>query len=157
MHCAAVWEGRLHFGTQDGRVCVSRGYLDNVALADSSYDEVEWNLITSFQRTGGQRVAVNQIRALLVANGATPAISLGARYDYNQSDLSAPSAAGASGSLWGTGLWGSAVWGGGSANFTIRRGTTGSGHMAAVAVRGTSITRTTLVHLEAAYEMGGWL
>lgn len=158
MHCAVVWEGRLHFGTQDGRVCVSRGYLDNVALVGSTYEDVEWSLLTSFQQAGGgHRIAVNQLRALLISNGATPSISLGARYDYDESDLGTPSAAAASGGAWGSGLWGTSVWGGGNSSFTIRRGTSGTGHVVAAAIRGTSITRTVLVHLEAAFEVGGWL
>jgi hypothetical protein len=159
MHCATVWEGRLHFGTQDGRVCVSRDYLDNVDISDpSSYEDVEWNLLTSFQRAGGgNKVAVNQLRALFITDGSNPDVSIAARYGYDVSELPTPTASAAASGTWDNGLWDVAVWGGGTASVTFRRGATGSGHEVAVGIRGTALAKTTLVQLEAAFEVGGWL
>jgi hypothetical protein len=158
MHCAVVWNGRLHFGTQDGRVCVSRDYLDNVSLDGLTYDEIRWDLLTSFQRAGGgNQVSVNQIRALFTIDGSNPDISMAARYGYDMSELPTPTPSAATSGTWDNGLWDVAVWGGGSASVTFRRGATGSGHEVAVGIRGTALARTTLVQLEAAFEVGGWL
>lgn len=33
IYSACVWNGELYFGTTDGRVCVNRGYVDNVPLS----------------------------------------------------------------------------------------------------------------------------
>lgn len=35
MCSAAVWAGQLYFGTQDGRVCLNTGYVDNVTLGSA--------------------------------------------------------------------------------------------------------------------------
>lgn len=158
MHCAAVWEGRLHFGTQDGRVCVCRDYVDNVDIADpASYSMVDWTLIPAFQRAGGNVVSVNQVRALVIGDGSSPDVQIEARYDGDQSELASPTAAAAASGTWDNATWDSDVWGGASTSFTLLRGTVGSGHLAAAAIRGLSNARTTLVQMDAMYEVGGWL
>jgi hypothetical protein len=158
MHCAAVWEGRLHFGTQDGRVCVSRDYLDNVDRTDSSvYEEVDCSLIPAFQRAGGGNIAINQIRALLVTDGASPDVKLEARYDLDQSELGTPDVAAAASGTWDNATWDSDVWGGENTSTTVLQGAIGVGHTASAAIRFKPVGRTTLVQLEATYVTGGFL
>lgn len=158
MHCADVWEGRLHFGTQDGRVCVSRDYLDNVLLSDpSSYEEIEWRLLTAFQSAGGSNVRVTELRALFIVAGGQPDLSMEARYDFDQSEAGTPDAVAAASGTWNNGLWNQALWGSQAATYTILLGAVGSGHTVAVAMKGRSIARTTLVQVEALVEAGSWL
>lgn len=159
MHCAAVWEGRLHFGTQDGRVCVARDYLDNVDRTDSSsYDRVDCSLIPAFQRAGGGNISLKQIRALFVTDGAPPDVTLEARYDMDQSELSAPTASGSGGAgTWDNAIWDDDVWGGTSTSTTVLRGALKVGHSACPAVRFQPIGRTTLVHVDAQYTTGGFI
>lgn len=157
-HCAAVWEGRLYFGTQDGRVCVARDYLDNVQLADpDTYDRIDCTLIPAFQRAGGNRVSLKQIRALFLTDGANPDIQLEARYDLDQTELATPDAATAAAGTWDNAVWDSDVWGGTVTSTTTLRGAVGIGHSAAAAVRTRVIGRTTLVQLEATAETGSFL
>jgi hypothetical protein len=158
MHCAAVWEGRLHFGTQDGRVCVSRDYVDDVAFDDpGTYSEVDWSLLPAFQRANGNNVLVNQIRAYFIGDGSAPDVEMGARYDGDRTELPTPTEDAAASGTWDNATWDSDVWGGTSTSFTMLRGAVGQGHMASAAIRGLSNARTTLVHLDAMYEVGGWL
>lgn len=158
MHCATVWEGRLHFGTQDGRVCVSRDYLDNVAIDDpSSYERVDCVLIPAFQRAGGGNFSINQIRALFITDGTPPDVTLQARYDLDQSDLTAPTASAAASGTWDNATWDASAWGGDATSTTFLQGAVGVGHTACPAVRFKPIGRTTLVQLEAQYETGGFL
>jgi hypothetical protein len=158
MHCAAVWEGRLHFGTQDGRVCVSRDYVDDVAIDDaSSYAEVDWSLAPAFQLAGGNSILVNQIRASFIGDGGAPDVEMAARYDGDLTELSSPTQSAAASGTWDNATWDTDVWGGTATSFTILRGATGEGHSATAAIRGLSNARTTLTRLDAMYEVGGWL
>lgn len=158
IHCAAVWEGRLHFGTQDGRVCVSRDYLDNVDRVDStSYERVDCTLIPAFQRAGGNRISLKQIRALFLTEGTTPNVRLEARYDMDVSDLTAPEEVGAASGTWDNAVWDSDVWGGANTSTTVLQGALSIGHTASAGIRFQPIGRTTLVQIEAQVEVGGFL
>jgi hypothetical protein len=159
MHCAAVWEGRLHFGTLDGRVCVARDYLDNVGRADlSTYERVDCTLIPAFQRARGNRVSLKQIRALILTDGATPNVRLEARYDMDLSELTEPEeSVSTAPNIWDTAIWDSDVWGGDSASVNPLQGALSIGHSASAAIRLQPLGRTTLVQLEAQYEVGGFL
>lgn len=159
MHSAEVWEGQLYFGTQDGRVCLATGYVDAVELADpTAYEKVDWTLISAFQKLGGAaQVRVSQIRALVVADGARPELSLEARYRYDTSEVSDPDVTGAAAGTWDNAVWDTDVWGGAASPYTLLRGAVGVGPEVALAIRGRSIDRTILVSLDAMAETGGWL
>lgn len=157
-HCAAVWEGRLHFGTQDGRVCVSRDYLDNVDISNpASYERVDCTLIPAFQRAGGGNVGVTQIRALFITDGAAPDVTLEARYDLDLTELAAPTEASEASGTWDNATWDSDVWGGEATSSTVLRGALKLGHLASAGARFRPIGRTTLAQLEAQIETGGFL
>jgi hypothetical protein len=159
MHCAAVWEKRLHFGTQDGRVCVSRDDVDGVELADpTNYSRIEWRLLTAFRDLGGRNVRMHLMRPLFSTDGGAPEYSIEARYGFNLSDASTPeAAASAESGTWDNAIWDTDVWGGEATPSTSIRGGTGAGRDVAVALRGTSVARTTLVKIDVLYEVGGWL
>jgi hypothetical protein len=158
MHCAAVWEGRLHFGTQDGRVCVSRDDLDNVQLDDASdYERIEWRLLTSYQRLGGRNVQLHMIRPTFSVDGSNPDYTVEAKYGFDLSPASAPSASAAQSGTWDNAIWDVDLWGGDSTPFSEVRGAVGMGHTVAIALRGSNVARTTLVDLSALIEVGGWL
>lgn len=158
MHCATIWEGRLHFGTQDGRVCVSRDDLDNVKLADASgYDRIEWRLLTSFQRMRGRNIQVHLLRPTFSVDGAAPEYAIEAKYGFDLSDATAPGAAAAPSGTWDNAIWDTDLWGSDGAPVTGLRGAVGMGHSVAVALRGSNVCRTTLVDISVLAEVGGWL
>ena len=157
MHCAAVWDGKLHFGTQDGRVCVSRDDLDDVQLDDDSYTEIEWRLLTAFQKQGGRNMRIHMLRPVFSSEGDAPDYSIEARYSFDLTDASDPVAAAAAAGTWDNATWDTSVWGGDEAPSTSTVGATGVGHSAAIALKGSSIARTTLIEIDVLYETGGWL
>jgi len=158
MHCATVWEGRLHFGTQDGRVCVSRDYLDNVDRTDpASFEKVDCTLIPAFQRAGGNRISIKQIRALFITDGTAPDVRLEARYDLDQSELTTPEAAAAAAGTWDNAIWDSDVWGGDATSTTVLQGAIDVGHSASAAICFKPVGRSAIAQIEAQYTVGGFL
>jgi hypothetical protein len=156
---ANAWEGRLYFGTDDGRVCVNTGYLDAVPLADpSAYDPVEWSVLGAFSNLGSPRQKrVSSIRPLLLSDGVTPSYVAAARFDYNQAEIDAVELVlTGDGALWDTAVWDEDVWGGAAAPAYASSGASGMGVNVAVAIRGTSIARTVLVGVDVAYTQGGF-
>lgn len=154
---AEVWDGRLHFGSTDGRVCRNVGYVDNVQLSDStSWSAVDWSLLTAYQTLGSPtQKQVGLLRPVLLGGAENAAVEVDARYRYDTSELSAPSSNGGGGSnAWGSGTWGSAVWTS-QAETMPSRGATGSGREVAIALRGKAIARTTLVGVDVYAQAGG--
>lgn len=145
-----TWEGDFYFGDTDNRVLRHTGDLDDVSLGDpNSGNEINWSLLTSFQDfgfTGGNKV-VQFIRPTFIG-GATPGYSVKAVYDYNllentEDIIPAPSFFGG---VWDIALWDVAVWGGQFTVTNLLNGAWGIGRSVAVALRGTSRTRTILVN-----------
>lgn len=159
MHCAGVWGGQFYFGTQDGRLCLSSGYLDNVTLADPNvYEGIDWTVIPAFSKLGGGSACrITQIRALLISDGAAPDLTMEARYGFDTSELAEPANSPALSGTWDNGLWDDAVWGGNASPFTTLRGAVGCGFEGSPAVRGRSVDRAILVSVDMTFETGGWL
>jgi hypothetical protein len=159
MHCATVSEGQLYFGTTDGRVCVSTGYVDGVVLDDpDAYTPVDWRLLSSFQHlAGGGKVRVTMLRALFSTGGSTPTVTLEPRYGYDQTIPTAPSSGEAQAGTYGVAIYGESLYGGAATSYTHLTGGFGVGAPVAVAIRGTAIDRTILVGVEIAYETGSFL
>jgi hypothetical protein len=90
--CAATWSRELYFGTGDGRVCVQRGYVDDVQLDDSSdFDPVEYSGLTAFWNGGNARnKQVQLIRPVLDSDVGLPVCQTTAKYDYDTVEPTAP-------------------------------------------------------------------
>lgn len=155
---ACVWNGELWFGTADGRVCVNRGYVDGVELADpDTYTPVQWSLLTAFSSgDSANRKRLKQVRPIIQAPTPMPTVEATARYDFNTTEPAPPTLVGSAAyGTWGNALWGTAVWGGSSAPSMKTLGLTGEGVHVAVALRGTAFGRTTLVGMDIFLEQGG--
>lgn len=157
--CSEVWQGSLYFGTPDGRVCAVTGDLDGVKLnGAATYSEIEWSGLTSFSDFGHTSYKqIQEIEPLLWTQGPTPGYVVEARYDFNTAALSTaptpPSSAGVA--TWGSAKWGSAVWPGSDRAVGSVRGATGMGRHAAIAFRGRSNARTTLMGFRVRLTDGG--
>lgn len=154
-----AWNGKLYFGTDDGRVCVHTDYLDNVNLAASSFSAVQCSLITAFRNLGnGRQKQIREIRPTVISEGGAVAITAEARFRYDLSEASAPISVPTNASnVWDTAVWDTAAWGGA---FTTQQpvfGAAGMGPDAAVALRLAATSRTVLVGIDVAYETGGML
>lgn len=157
---ACVWTGDLYFGTTDGRVCINRGDVDNQLLSDSeSFDSIGWSLLTAFQNLGNARQKkVEMIRPTLLSQTPNASVECTARYGYNFLEPSAPSGTGGGGDgAWDSSTWDSTVWGGDFTPTQSIKGATGLGREVAIAVRGNSISRTTLVGIDVFFNQGGFL
>ena len=159
--CAEPWNGTLYFGSGDGsgRVLVNDGYVDGVTLADpNAYTPIDWSLLSGFSNFGSpQRKRLQEIRVKVMSQGGSIPMTAEARYDLDLSEAAIPSAtAASSGSTWDSAKWDSGKWGGAYQVQNVKFGAYGSGYDVAVAIRGKSTTRMTLVGADAVYEAGGW-
>lgn len=101
MVSAAVWEGELYFGTDDGRVCRNVGVVDEVTLADpSSGDPIQWSILTRYQGSPSN-VQVQAIRPILLSKETGPVYQATARYDFDTAEPDAPTGT----SSGGPGTW----------------------------------------------------
>lgn len=160
VYACAVCEGKLYFGTTDGRVCINDGNVDGVTLADpDAFTGIAFSGIGAFQNLGtGTQKQVGLIRPYFQSESTRPTFSVGARYDFNLTELDTVAyVASASGSAWDTGTWDDIVWGGAYSTTTAVRGSSGMGANVAVAWRGVSVDRTVLVGFEISYSTGGML
>lgn len=155
-----AWNGNLYFGTKDGRLMINTGYLDGVTLANpNTFAPIQFEVLTSFQNLNSQSYKrLNWARPQFISQGGKPGFSVGARFDYDFTDLptvtTQPTNAG---SVWDTGKWDTATWAGDYAPSKDIQGTTGCGVAAAIIVRGTATSRTSLVGIDVSFTAGGVL
>lgn len=158
---ADVWGGEMYFGTVDGRVCVNRGFVDNVQLSDPNVaTPVQWSLLTSYQNLGNARVKrVHMIRPILLSEQPSPNVEVQAKFGFDLSEPS-PSLAtvspGESGT-WDTAVWDVDPWAGDLVPYQPLSGASGMGRDVAIAVRGRATSRTTLVGFDVFFDQGGFL
>ena len=154
---AAVWNGKLYYGTTDGKLGINDGYLDGRLLSDvDAYTPVQWALLKPLPSDGTQR-RVHMLKPKFLAESAEPAFAIEARYGYDMTELAPVSGGVAGSSAWGSAVWGESVWGGGYTASAPLRGGSGMGADVAIAIRGQATGRTVLVGFDVAYETGGWL
>jgi hypothetical protein len=160
INCAGVWDGQLYFGTADGRVCINDGYVDDVLLADtSSFSPVAWSVLTRFDnlKSAGLKRA-QMTETVLLSQTPNPTCEATVRYDFNFTEPAPPTGSGLPGDgTWDSATWDTSVWGGDYAESKVRRGAIGIGRDVGVAVRGSAVSRTTLIAIDLHYDMGGLL
>ena len=141
-----------------GRLLVYDGVKDNVTLAGSTGDDLEFSLLTSFQIMQEPSVfkRVSFIRARGNVSGAT-SISVQPVYDfYLDPMLPTPDAiSGSSGDTWDVGLWDTAVWSGVQSGAQVTRGGRNMGVHVAVAMRGVAAQSLNFVGWDVMWNTGG--
>lgn len=159
MHSCAAYEGKFHYGTTDGKVCINDGYVDGQTLADpNTYEAIAYSGVSAFQNLGtGTKKQVHLIRPFFMGQSTAPSFSVGARYDFNLTEMDAVSLSAAGGASWDSGVWDTAVWGGAYAASHAVRGASGMGSNIAIAWSGASVDRTVLTGFELSYSEGGML
>jgi hypothetical protein len=156
---AEGWSRKLYFGTTDGRVCTNTGYLDNVNLAATSYLSIDCSLITAFRNMGnGRQKQIQIIRPTIISESASVATSTAARYRYDLSEASSPTAMPSNASnVYDTALYDTALWGGTYQTQQSSSGAAGMGPDAAVACRFSATSRTVLVGFDIVFTQGEML
>jgi hypothetical protein len=158
MLSAASWSRELYFGTTDGRVCVQRGHVDGVQLADASaFEPVEFSLLTAYRGDGRNR-QVQMLRPIILSETPSPAVEARARYDFELTEAALPDGAGGGGDgTWDASTWDASVWGG---EYTVDShlvGASGMGRKVAIALRGRALSRTVVVGFDVLFTEGGLL
>lgn len=160
-----IWRGFLYFGTRNGRVCKSVGFIDNVSRDGSVTNAlpIESVILTSFQTLqSGNKKMLRIIRPLFITKSQAPTVQVLARYDFDMADvtgaLTAPAAA-ATGTLWDASTWDTSVFGdlGALGTYQTVQGATGIGSSVAVGLRMKTQDYTIFVGFDVAWEEGGLL
>lgn len=161
--CMASWKGQLYFGDADasGILWVSDGYTDNnrLGVGGAEGTAVQWALLTGFSDMGvPNQKQVGLIRPTILCEAYPPTFTVAARYNLDLSELAAVTeVAGTAGDLFDIGKWDSAIWRDDFTTTRAVRGTTGLGTHVAIALRGTSRSRTVLVGADVSFTRGGVL
>ena len=159
MQCMETWRNKLFFGTEDGRVCINDGPVDDLLLDGSSLRPIEWALLTSYQNLGTpNKKRIHMVRPHFMTEGTKPGIAVGARFDFDLApmDLS-PGTSDTTPSAWDVSLWDVGVWDDGAGIAGRYEGASGMGSHVALALRGNSVTDTTFVGFDAVVDIGGIL
>jgi hypothetical protein len=154
----ATYNGELYFGDSTGKVYVHFGDLDNVAIDGSTFEYVEFSVLWAFQNfnmpTRYKRVQF--IRPIFLSGGM-PAYEIKAVYDYNLNEISAGTGTPSGGAQWDIAQWDNAVWSGAISKLEAVRGGEGMGRKVAIALRGHSTSKLTLIEAEVMFDVGGHL
>jgi hypothetical protein len=158
MYSSGVFDGKMYFGTVDGTVCINDGYVDGRPLYEpESYEPVQYSMIGAFQGLGNGRQKQIQIIRPYFMDRSPATFDVGARYDFDISELETVTDATGTASAWDSGLWDSAVWGGDYTPESQVRGACGMGVHAAIALRGEASDRTILTGFDVGFTQGGLL
>jgi hypothetical protein len=165
VNCAESWSGEYFFGTVDGQVFLYDGVLDGTLLDGTVGEPISFDMLTSFQAPQNHSAykRVNTIRPIGILAG-TASINVKAVYDYQiDTVLDDPPALGVSeGSLWGASegdpdgaVWDANVWDYSLAGASVPVGALGMGRSIAVAMKGSSSTRLTVMGWDVLFTAGG--
>ncbi len=157
--CADTWEAEFYIGSTDGRVFIYDGSLDNTTLSTAG-SAIQFSILTSYQPYGnhGMYKQAGIMRVVAVAeDGAS--FNLKAIYDYNINPTvqAAPGSGDDLAGIWDIGLWDNAIWSGEVNGISALEGAAGIGRTIAMAMRGESISRLTVVGWDVTVVGGGFL
>lgn len=153
-----TYNGSIYFGTEDGRVMIMQGSLDEVDINGNGGNRVTFSALTGY--TNGQSPGifkqVHFIRPEFISNNVVSVASQ-AYYDFNLQETNlAPGALPAAGSFWDTALWDQAIWSGTFSSATVSGGV-GYGKEFAVYLEGSTAARATLVKIGGTFEKWSFL
>lgn len=156
--CGKAWHRKLYFGTEDGKVMLSTGYMDNVSRDGStgSASAVKFNGVTAFRDGGNTMVKrAHMIRARMITYGAPPALIAQARFNFDVSDVSvAPASPVLPANVFDTAQFGTALFGGGGTPYNYLVGAIGVGTHLAIAFAGSASQRCNLIGFDIMLEQG---
>ena len=159
MTCMEPWGGSLYFGTADGRVCINEGFVDGQKLDGTNANPINASVMSAYSMMGSaKKKRIHMVRPYFYTDGNQPGYSAEARYDFDLSDIGT----GASpltipANAWDTGLWDTMLWGDDNATANKVGGTSGMGTSAAIIVRVTAESNTTLIGYDVVADQGGIL
>jgi hypothetical protein len=151
----------MYFGTTDGRVMKSTGYIDNVARDGSTAlaKAISWSGQTAFSDLDAAELKQLQfLIARFVTQGANPSIIMQPRYDFDQTPITlSPPTPDLPANAWDAAVWDSGVFAGSTAIYKTIQGAYGLGTHVSIAWIGSSVQRMSLIAFNAAVTKGGSL
>jgi hypothetical protein len=159
MRCMDVWQGRMYFGTEDGRVCLYGGSLDNTDVNGEGGVARSFEVLTAFgplEQNPLQFKNVHHVRTLMNVSGNFK-VNSRAIYDFNVNKRAAsPGIAGGTNiAIWDTDSWNLSFWGGSPTPQEVIVGDMGIGRMVAVSTVGSSSGLFTLLSWDVMFTRGG--
>jgi len=152
------YKGQMYYGRSNGSVWRMTGSRDNVTIADTTGQGIEFSLLTGYSDVG--HPGLQKMGALVrpfFTSAATLEYDTKILYDFNVSELASSGDTGVTpGSKWDAGKWDAALWSG-DATYDSMFGAGGIGVSLAVAIRGTTTSRSTLNEITAAFQVGSYL
>ena len=157
----AEYEGVFYFADSDDEsFWVLSGNVDNVTLAGSAGDDIEWSLLTAYSgmRDPARFKKPEFVRARFIGAEA-PNYKIQVLKDYDISEISGPAASvETTTAVWDTALWDEAIWGGQVSASSILRGQSrGWGQRIALALRGNSRAKTSFIDFDMLMQYGGFV
>jgi hypothetical protein len=154
--CSAdPFEGKVYFGTTDGRVLKNSGY------ADAGTENIEFFLLTSYQKLGSaNQKRVHMIRSNASSLGAAPVYRVKAVSRYSLEQFTGgTSISELSGDKFDEGLFDTAVFSG--VSYAVEQRLSGGGGTigpeVAIAMSGKASAKTEIIGWDVLYDEGGWL
>lgn len=147
------YNGATFFGTVDGRVCRMDGSLDEVTITNTGGIPVEFSGLTRFSNMGapGLYKQVHFLRPRFVTSNIIN-VACSAIYDYNLIEPTiTPLPSPVGNPLWDASAWDQAIWAGITSEKRVC-GTNGYGETVAIAIKGSSSARATLVGVSGSWE-----
>jgi hypothetical protein len=157
--CADTWNAEYYMGGNDGVVYMYDGLLDNTTLGGAGAS-IPFSILTSFQPIGEH--ATHKMNTMIRVVGVTSGeinYNMKSVYDYNVIDEALPPSGTTVGApaAWDTAIWDSAIWDGPLTGEQKTEGGNGIGRTVAIAMRGESAARITIVGWDLSMIGGGFL
>jgi len=150
---------RYIFGTDNGRVMLLGGTLDNIDLAAETGEAIVFSLLTHYSGMGS---AANWKRAQFMRpywiGAQQPIFDMQIRYDFDLGEILTTPAYVVTGSAqWDSAIWDNALWEGTSQAYLETIGAKGMGRHAAIAIRGSATNELTYIGADVMFDTGGML
>jgi len=157
MRCMKEAEGEFYFGTDDGRVMLMTGTVDNGTLAGLSSVGIEFSLLTHYTSLGAPAnwKQVQFVRPWWLGD-ADPAYLTKTFYDFNLGSIeSSPIFTGVGVALWDAALWDLDEWAVTAQNYWETIGSKNMGRHVALAIKGETAVNTTYLGCDLMVTQGG--
>ena len=147
------------FGTNDGRVMLLAGTVDDVTLDQESGEGIVFSMLTHYSDLANAAMWKRPqfIRPYWIG-ASQPVFSVQIKYDFDLAELlTSPAYIEGGISEWDEAIWDIDVWQGTAQSYLETIGISGMGRHLAVAIRGTAVADLTYVGADIMFDTGGML